>query len=230
MMTPNLDATGHHWVKALAQFNFKLEYQKGRDNTVADILSQVTTQLDPDMVRSIFDGVALGAVHWAKVHGPHHSQGWSSLRARGTCHHRPCTGTNACYWVDWSPERGPNVECSLGLAEGTEEDRFEDTSGRTCLQQRGPIDLTELVELHDSSGSPIPLLNAQGETKDCLLFVVPRAHQVATLMNAIGMQVIRAAIVPCPCYRSTSGGQEWLTRCNNPSSLVCMLETWGWVA
>ena len=27
--TPNLDATGHHWVSALAKYNFQLEYQKG---------------------------------------------------------------------------------------------------------------------------------------------------------------------------------------------------------
>ena len=29
MTTPNLDATGHQWVGALAIFNFQLEYQKG---------------------------------------------------------------------------------------------------------------------------------------------------------------------------------------------------------
>ena len=39
MTTPNLDATGHQWVGALAKFNFQLEYQKGKDNTVADALS-----------------------------------------------------------------------------------------------------------------------------------------------------------------------------------------------
>ena len=29
MTTPNLDATGHRWVRDLAKFNFQLEYQKG---------------------------------------------------------------------------------------------------------------------------------------------------------------------------------------------------------
>ena len=43
MLTPNLDAMGHQWVGALARFNFELEYQKGYDNTVANVLSQVTT-------------------------------------------------------------------------------------------------------------------------------------------------------------------------------------------
>ena len=37
--TPNLDATNHQWVGALAKFNFQLEYQKGQDNTMADVLS-----------------------------------------------------------------------------------------------------------------------------------------------------------------------------------------------
>ena len=86
MMTPNLDATGHKWVRVLAWLNFKLEYQKGCDNTVADVLSQVTTLLDTDMVRSILNGVALGAVHWAKVHNPtilegdHHLERYMSLQ------------------------------------------------------------------------------------------------------------------------------------------------------
>ena len=39
MTTPTLDATGHQWVGALAKFNFQLEYQKGKDNAVADTQS-----------------------------------------------------------------------------------------------------------------------------------------------------------------------------------------------
>ena len=61
MTTPNLDATGHQWVGALAKFNFWLEYQKGQDNTMADVLSQINTHLCPEAVQSIQDGVTLGA-------------------------------------------------------------------------------------------------------------------------------------------------------------------------
>ena len=32
LMRPNLDATGHRWVGALASFQFELEYQKGANN------------------------------------------------------------------------------------------------------------------------------------------------------------------------------------------------------
>ena len=60
MTTPNLDATGHQWVGALAKFNFQLEYQKGWDNAMADALSWITTHLGPEAVQSILDGAAIG--------------------------------------------------------------------------------------------------------------------------------------------------------------------------
>ena len=41
LTTPNLDATGHRWVGALASFEFKLEYQKGSENGAADTLSHI---------------------------------------------------------------------------------------------------------------------------------------------------------------------------------------------
>ena len=41
LTTPNLDATGHRWVGALASYEFNLEYQKGSDNAAANVLSQV---------------------------------------------------------------------------------------------------------------------------------------------------------------------------------------------
>ena len=37
--TANLDAAGQRWVAHLASYNFALEYQKGKDNTVTDFLS-----------------------------------------------------------------------------------------------------------------------------------------------------------------------------------------------
>ena len=50
MTTPNLDAIGHQWVAALAGYNMTIEYLKGADNKVADILSWVPQWLDPEAV------------------------------------------------------------------------------------------------------------------------------------------------------------------------------------
>ena len=70
MSTPNLDATGHHWVSALANYNFWLEYQKGRDNAATDALSRVTTCLEPEAVQAILDGAAMGASQRAERENP----------------------------------------------------------------------------------------------------------------------------------------------------------------
>ena len=48
MSTPNLDAVGHHWVASLAGFNFTIEYLRGADNKVADVLSRVGDRLELD--------------------------------------------------------------------------------------------------------------------------------------------------------------------------------------
>ena len=46
----SLDAAGQRWVGKLADYNFSLEYQKGKDNTVADFLSWVEDHLSPSEV------------------------------------------------------------------------------------------------------------------------------------------------------------------------------------
>ena len=70
MTTPNLDATGHQWVGALVKFNFQLEYQKGQDNTVADMLSQITIHLGPEAMQAVLNGVTLGATQRAEGEDP----------------------------------------------------------------------------------------------------------------------------------------------------------------
>ena len=176
-MTPNLDAMGHQWVSALAWFNFELEYQKGHDNTLAEALSWVTTWLDPDTVRSILDEVTFGTAHQAKVYDPaivegdHHLEQEVHVATGCTLVQMHVTG-----WAE-----GPNVEHSVGLAEGTEEDRFEGTSSRMDLQQRRLADLRELPEFYNSLGALYLHTMPKGETEDLLFFMVPRTHCVTTL-------------------------------------------------
>ena len=75
MTTPNIDATGNQWVGALARFNFWLEYQKGQDNMVVDMLSLITTCLNPEAMQSILDGVTLGAAQRAVGDDPAMGEG-----------------------------------------------------------------------------------------------------------------------------------------------------------
>ena len=53
----NLDATGQHWVARLASYNFSLEYQKGKDNTVADFLSRMNERLPEEEVQEYLNKI-----------------------------------------------------------------------------------------------------------------------------------------------------------------------------
>ena len=53
----NLDATGQRWVAQLASYNFALEYQKGKDNTVADFLSRLDDRLPPGEVQDYLNKI-----------------------------------------------------------------------------------------------------------------------------------------------------------------------------
>ena len=53
----NLDAAGQRWVAHLASYNFSLEYQKGKDNTVADFLSQMNERLPEEEVQEYLNQI-----------------------------------------------------------------------------------------------------------------------------------------------------------------------------
>ena len=53
----NLDAAGQCWVAHLTSYNFSLEYQKGKDNTVADFLSQMNEHLPEEEVQEYLNKI-----------------------------------------------------------------------------------------------------------------------------------------------------------------------------
>ena len=53
----NLDAAGQRWVAHLASYNFSLEYQKGKNNTVADFLSQMNERLPEEEVQEYLNQI-----------------------------------------------------------------------------------------------------------------------------------------------------------------------------
>ena len=55
--TANLDAAGQRWVACLASYNFSLEYQKGKDNTVANFLSQMDEHLPEEEVQEYLNQI-----------------------------------------------------------------------------------------------------------------------------------------------------------------------------
>ena len=44
LTSPNMDATKQRWKNELVKYDFSLEYQKGKNNTVADALSRISKE------------------------------------------------------------------------------------------------------------------------------------------------------------------------------------------
>ena len=63
LTTPNLDATGHQWVGALASFQFELEYQKGTNNGAVDALSRVPISHSWETIQFLLEGAIVGAAN-----------------------------------------------------------------------------------------------------------------------------------------------------------------------
>ena len=44
LTSPNMDAIKYRWINKLVKYNFSLEYQKGKNNKVADALSRISEE------------------------------------------------------------------------------------------------------------------------------------------------------------------------------------------
>ena len=58
------------YIMTTPKFNFWLQYQKGWDNTVADMQSQITTCLGPEAMQSVLDEATIGATQRAEGDDP----------------------------------------------------------------------------------------------------------------------------------------------------------------
>ena len=60
MSSPNLDATKHRWINEQVPFTFSLEYQKRKNNVVADALRKTgEKQLQPEETDAILRATPL---------------------------------------------------------------------------------------------------------------------------------------------------------------------------
>ena len=163
---------------SFARSNFQLEYQKGYNNTIVDVLSQITTRLNPDMVRSILDGITIGTVHRAESHNPTVVEGDHGLEKE------VCVATG-------------QVLVQMHMTDRAETQR-EDSVLSTVLdwlEAQNKTDLKTLLGEHASSKEgQLILQNHQnftvhqkalflgsmpkGKNEDLLLFVVPKVHQI----------------------------------------------------
>ena len=181
MSTPNLDATGHHWVSALAKYDFRLEYQKGRDNAVADALSWVTTRLLPEAIQTILDGVAMGTSGQAERERPAIIKNDQLLEQEV----RVATGRVVVemHVTDWAAaqKEDPELDAVLQWLGSRKKADLRTLLGECIMSKEGQMVWRNCENFISFQGALYLRSTPKREDEDLLLFVVPKAHQTAAL-------------------------------------------------
>ena len=181
MTTPNLDATGHWWVGALAKFNFQLEYQKGQDNAVADMLSQITTHLGPKAMQAVLDGATIGASQRVEGENPTVIEGDQQREEEVQV---------AAGWVlvemhvtDWvaAQKEDPELHAVLQWLESKKKTDLRTLLGEHALSEEGQMVWRNHQNFTTLWGTLYLHSTQKGENEDLLLFMVPKMHQTAAL-------------------------------------------------
>ena len=229
MTTPNLDATGHWWVEALVKFNFQLEYQKGWDSSMADVLRQITTCLSLEAGQLVLDGVTLGATQRAEGCDPAMVEGDHNIEME------------VCVAVGWilvemhvtnwaaAQRQDPVLDVVLNWLEAQKKTDLRTLLENMLLVRRakwcGRIVRISWLSRMPSIDAPCP----KGRIRIyCSLW--SQKHTRSPLwMGVIEMQDTKAVTVPCPYYKNPFGGQEWPTRWDNQLGLHTLPPVWGWL-
>ena len=160
---------------------FELEYQKVCDNTVAKILSWVTSWLDSETVKSILDGVTLGMAHWSEIHDPAMVEGDQCLEQEvWVTAGNPLVKMHVTKWAKAQRE-DPMLSTVLDWLNAQKQTNLRMFLAEHTSSKEGKLILQNQQNYMIHQAALYLCSMPKGETEDLLLFMVPKAHHVATL-------------------------------------------------
>ena len=181
MTTPNLDATGNRRVSALAKYDFWLEYQKGRDNAVADALSWVTACLGPEVVQAVLDGATMGTSQRAERENPAIIEGDQQLEKEvWVTTGQVLVEMHVTNWAVAQKE-DPELNAVLQWLGSRKKADLRTLLGECIMSEEGQMVWRNCQNFTSLRGTLYLCSTPKGENEDLLLFIVPKAHQTAAL-------------------------------------------------
>ena len=214
----NLDAAGQRWVAHLASYNFSLEYQKGKDNTVADFLSQMNerlpdkevqeylNQIPPPGVKAVLDNTITPIEEHAEqgVRPTPNCQEGSQEVAVEAKPARLAT-TNVTDWKQEQKEDPVLYQVAKHLRAPCE--TFK-AALHKVLDKKATATYVKAKEQLLIKNGLLYQKSQQGQADEIVFqFVVPRGIGVPLWMVATKRGHIKASAAPPPLCRNASGGQ-----------------------
>ena len=209
MSTPNLDATGHHWVSALAKYDFQLEYQKRRDNAAADALSQVTTRLQPEAVQAILDGAAIGASQQVEKESPAIIKNNKCLEQE--VHVAAGRVLVEMHVTDWAvaQKEDPELDAVLQWLGSRKKANLRILLGECIMSEEGQMVWRNCQNFISLQGTLYLRSTPKGKMRICYYLWCPKHTGLPPLTDVIGMQDTKAVTILSLCCKNVFGGQEW---------------------
>ena len=214
----NLDAAGQQWVARLTSYNFSLEYQKGKDNTVDDFLSQMNECLPDEEVqeylnkipypgvKAVLDNTIMPIEECAEQ-GVRPSSDCQNVHQEETVGARPArlATTNV---TDWKLEQKEDPVL-YHLAKHLRAPRETLKAAlHKVLDKKATTAYVKVKEQLLIKNGLLYHKTQQGPAgENVFQFVVPQRHQSTILMVATERRLIRVNVAPPPSCRSASGGQ-----------------------
>ena len=150
---------------------------------MADVLSWITTHLNPNMVRFILNRITLGAAHWVEIHDPTIVEGDYNLEQE--VHIATGHELVQMHMTDWAEvqREDPILSAVLNWLEAHKKTELKTLLAEHASDEEGQLILQnqQNFTIHQKALYLHSML--KGENEDLLLFVVPKVHWV-TALNA----------------------------------------------
>ena len=131
------------------------------------------------------------------------------------------TGGASCHWVSFGrnachPDRAaaqkedPELDAVLQWLGSAKKADLRTLLRECIMSEEGQMVWRNCQNFTSLQGTLYLHSTPKGEDEDLLLFIVPKAHQTATLNGChqdAGHQGCKT--IPFPCYKNISCGQEW---------------------
>ena len=232
--TANLDAAGQKWVAHLASYNFALEYQKGKDNTVADFLSHMDDHLTEGKVqdylskipypgvKAVFDNAIMPLVDRAEQ-GVQPNPDCKNACQEETLDARPVrlATTNI---TDWKLEQKEDpVLYQVVKHRKASCETFKEAPLKVTDQKATTAYVKSKEQLIKKNGFCTDSPNKDQLRRLCSNLLFHRFTGVWLLMVAIMRQCTKVNATPYPSCKSDSGGQVWPVTSGTASKSVVIV-------
>ena len=231
--TANLDAAGQRWVAHLASYNFTLEYQKGKDNTVADFLSHMDdclaegkvldylSKIPYPGVKAVLDNAITPLVDRAEQ-GVRPNPDHQNACQEETLDARPArlATTNV---TDWKLEqKEDHVLYQVVKHRKTSHETFKEALLKVTDQKATTAYVKSKEQLIMKNGL-LYRPNKDQLRRLCSNLLFLRFTGVHLLMVAIMRQHTKVITAPYLSCKSDSGGQVWPVTSGNASKSVVIV-------